>query len=352
MRPLPLVELTPGRLVGDGQPCYIVAEIGQNHNGQVSIARQLIEGAAAAGADAVKFCKRDIASDLSREASQQPYLSPHSFGPTYGQHRQFLELSAAQHAELAEFARARGVCYFATACDPISADELQAIGVPMFKLASRDLTNLPLVEHLARTGKPLILSCGMDGPQEIAAALATVRGFHNRLILLQCTSAYPTPYEHVNLRAMPALREEFSVLTGMSDHSLGPAVPVAAVALGAVMIEKHITLDHRMKGTDHACSLTIEEFAQMVCDLRRVETALGDGIKRVPPSVETARRRLRRALVARRFIPRGTRLTPEMLCLKSAGGGLSWHDRDKVLGRVTCCDIAENARLEFDHLGE
>ena len=185
-----------------------------------------------AGADAVKFCKRDVASELSREAFMRPYRGPHSFAATYGQHRSYLEFTATEHAELKRHANARGLIYFATACDVRSVADLEAVGTPMYKIASRDLTNLPLLDEVARTLKPVVLSCGMDLLEETGRALDAVRRHHERVVLLQCTSAYPTAYDDVNLRVMQTLRREFDVLTGLSDHSHGTAVPLAAVALG------------------------------------------------------------------------------------------------------------------------
>lgn len=370
MRSPPAIELTPGRFVGAGQVCFIVAEIGQNHNGRMSFARRLIDGVAECGADAVKFCKRHLPSELTRAAAARPYVGPQSFGATYGAHRQALELSAAQHAELKVYAdnvalslRERkgerssngqhfgppvsrdgvtgphSLAYFATACDAPSVDELEAIGVPCYKVASRDLANLPLIEHIARTGKPVILSCGMDGLDEISQALDTVRMHHEQVILLQCTSAYPTPDADVNLRALETLRREFDVAVGFSDHSVGSVVSLAAVALGAVLIEKHVTLHRRLRGTDHACSLELPELHDLVSNIRRIEAALGDGVKRVPESVTAARLKLSRAVVSRCEIPRGTRVTEDMLCLKCAGAGLTWFDRKRLIGRVARRDI-------------
>ncbi len=367
MRPPPSIELTPGRRVGAGQPCYVVAEVGQNHNGRMALARRLIDGVARSGADAVKFCKRHLPSELTGQAARRPYIGPQSFGPTYGEHRRALELSPQQHAELMEQAsgfrlqasaeaqagdpsrslkpEARSLTYFATACDARSVDDLEAIGVPCYKIASRDLTNLPLLDHVARTGKPVILSCGMDSLDEISQALDTLRMHHDQIVLLHCTSAYPTPYEDVNLRAMETLRREFDVLVGLSDHSIGLAVPLAAVALGAVLIEKHVTLGRRMKGTDHPCSLELAELAEMVRGIRAIETALGDGVKRVPASVTTSKARLGRSVVSRCEIPRGTRVTEDMLCLKCAGGGLTWFDRKRLVGRVARRDIEVDETL-------
>lgn len=345
MSRIPDVELLPGRLVGDGRPALLVAEIGQNHNGRLDLARELIAGAAAAGAGAVKFCKRDLASELTGEAARRPYTGRNSFAATYGEHRRALELSRQEHAELRRHALDRGIPYFATACDVQSVDDLLAIGVPCFKVASRDLTNLPLIEHMARTELPIILSCGMDGLDEIGPALDTVRMHHEQVVLLQCTSAYPTADEDVNLRAMATLRREFDVLVGLSDHTPGIVVPLAAAALGAVLIEKHITLDRWLPGTDHACSLELPELRRMVEGVRRVEAALGDGVKRVPASAARAKAKLRRSVVSRCRIPQGARLTEEMLCLKTAGDGLTWADRQRLLGKTALRDIPADSRL-------
>lgn len=341
------LEWPGGRYLGEGNPCYIVAEIGQNHNGCMATARQLIDAAADAGVDAVKFCKRDLASELTTEAFHQPYDNPHSYGPTYGEHRRALELSREQHAELSDYAAARGVTYFSTACDARSVEDLELIEVPFYKVASRDLTNLPLLECIAATGKPVVLSCGMDGPDAIEQALVIVRRAGSPVVLLQCTSSYPTAPADVNLRVIPALRQQFGVHIGYSDHTLGGAVALGAVALGAVMIEKHITLDRNQRGRDHACSLTPAELKQFVADIRTVESALGDGIKRVPESVAAAKARLGRSLVSRCEIPRGMRVTEDMLCLKSAGCGLPWQQRQLLLGRVARRDIPADAAISL-----
>ncbi len=334
------LEWTAGRNLGIGWPCYLVAEIGQNHNGSMETARKLIEAAAAAGADAVKFCKRDLASELTAEASRRPYNNPHSYGATYGEHRRALELSREQHAELSDFAAAQGVTYFSTACDARSVEDLELIEVPFYKVASRDLTNLPLLECIAATGKPVVLSCGMDGPDAIHQALDVIRRVHSQVVLLQCTSSYPADPRDANLRVIPALRQQFGIHVGYSDHTLGGTVALGAVALGAVMIEKHITLDRALRGRDHACSLTPSELRTFIANIRTIEAALGDGIKRVPRSVSAARARLGRSLVARCDIPRGACVTEDMLCLKSAGRGLPWQERQLVLGRVARRDIA------------
>lgn len=347
MTDLSPLEWTTGRYLGQGYPCYVVAEIGQNHNGCLQTARQLIDAAAEAGVDAVKFCKRDIDSELTAEAFQRPYNSPHSYGRTYGEHRRALELSRLQHAELSDYAAAQGVTYFSTACDARSVEDLELIEVPFYKVASRDLTNVPLLECIAATAKPVILSCGMDGPDAISQALDVVCREHSQVVLLQCTSSYPTQPRDANLRAIPTLRQQFGIHVGYSDHTLGGTVTLGAVALGAVMIEKHITLDRSQRGRDHACSVTPAELRQLVADIRTIEAALGDGIKRVPECVASAKERLGRSLVTRCSIPRGMRVTEDMLCLKSAGQGLPWQERQRLLGRIATRDIPADACLSL-----
>ena len=334
MRSSPAIELFPGRPVGPEHPVLVVAEMGQNHNGSVALACQMIEAAAAAGADAVKFCKRDLEHDLAAPLRRRPYRSPHSFGATYGEHRARLELSIEEHRLLQQVALGWEVPYFATACDPPSVQQLEELGVPCYKVASRDLTNDPLLHELARTGKPLVLSTGMDGPQQIARAVELVLGYHDQVVLLHCTSAYPTPFAEADLRVLGWMQQEFRLPVGLSDHTLGSCVAVAAVALGAVMVEKHFTLDRRLRGRDHACSLEPQAFARMVEEIRRVELALGQGEKRVPPSVESGRWRLQRSVVARCPIPAGTRVQEHMLCVKTAGQGVPWSERHRLLGRT------------------
>ncbi len=333
------VELFPGRRVGSGYSVLVVAELGQNHNGSLALACRMIEAAAAAGAEAVKFCKRNLEHDLAAPLRNRRYDSPHSFGATYGQHRAHLELSIEEHRLLQQVAHGWDVPYFATACDPPSVEQLESLNVPCYKVASRDLTNDPLLHELARTGKPLILSTGMDGPREIAHAVELVTAYHDQVVLLHCVSAYPTPYAEMNLRAVGFLQREFGLPVGLSDHTLGTPVAVAAVALGAVLVEKHFTLDRRLRGRDHACSLEPHHFARMVEEIRRVELALGRAEKRVPPSVQSSRWRLQRTVVARCPIPAGTRLQEHMLCLKSAGRGVPWSQRHRLLGRTVRRDI-------------
>ena len=331
-----------GYEVGDGCPTFIVAEIGQNHNGDVGIAKRLIEMAARCGADAVKFQKRDIRWELTDEAYKRPYDGPNSFGTTYGEHREFLELDEDQHRDLREYALAHGLVYMCTACDDPSVDVMERVGNPIYKVASRDITNIPLLWRIARTRKPVILSTGMAGLREIHEALEALGQLPPAVILLQAISQYPADLERVNLRAMQTMRREFRLLTGLSDHTAGVISPVAASVMGACVIEKHITLARAMKGTDHAGSLEEEGLRRLVRYIRDAELAMGDGRKEFDPACEPARRKLARSLTTRVAIPAGTILTEEMLTLRSPGTGLSWRERDRIVGRVAVKDLPAN----------
>ena len=328
--------------VGDGCPTFIVAEIGQNHNGDMSIAKRLIEMAARCGADAVKFQKRDVRWDLTDDAYRQPYEGPNSFGATYGAHREFLELNEDQHRDLREYALAHGLVYMCTACDDPSVDVMERIGNPIYKVASRDITNIPLLARIARARKPVILSTGMAGLREIREALDALGKLPPAIILLQAISQYPADLERVNLRAMHTMRREFKLLTGLSDHTPGVIASVAASIMGACVIEKHITLARAMKGTDHAGSLEEEGLRRVVRYIRGAELAMGDGQKEYDDAAEPARLKLGRSLTTRVAVPSGTVLTEDMLTLRSPGTGLSWRDRHQIVGKMAIRDLGAN----------
>lgn len=336
------------RRIGPGHPALVVAELGQNHNGSRALAEQLIDAAAWAGADAVKLVKRDLDCELSGEARLRRYATKHSFGRTYGEHRQALELAPEEHAVLYRRARRRGLYCFSTACDIPSAALLESLGVDVYKIASRDLANLPLLRFVARLGRPVFLSTGMSRLDEIDAAVDVLRVAGSEFVLLQCTSLYPTPFHQAHLRSLATLGARYRALVGFSDHTPGVVLPPVAVALGAVVIEKHLTLDRTLKGTDHCCSLEPDELRQMVADVRTVEAALGRADKPLPPEVEAVRAKLGRSLVARTALARGTQLEEAMLSLKCPGDGLSWLDRGLVVGRTTKRDLAADEKLSVD----
>jgi len=279
-----------GTPVGEGLPAYIIAEIGQNHNGSVELAKQLIDMAVEAGANAVKFQKRDIPSELTREAFNKPYDNPNSFGKTYGEHRLALELDEEQHKELKEYANARGITYFVTPTDIPSVEMMERLDVPFYKVASRDLTNLPLLERLAQTGKPVIISTGMASMEDIDDAVNVLGKDRKDIIILQCISQYPADLERVNLRVMDTLKKRHKKIVGFSDHTTGIIAAVTASILGASVIEKHITLNKAMKGSDQAGSAEKEELTKMIQYIRDARKTLGDGIKSVDPVTHSQRK--------------------------------------------------------------
>ncbi len=331
--------------VGDGLPTYVIAEIGQNHNGSVELAKQLIDMAVDAGANAVKFQKRDIASELTKEAFNKPYDNPNSFGKTYGEHRIALELNEAQHKELKEYANARGITYFVTPTDIPSVEMMERLDVPFYKVASRDLTNLPLLKRLAETKKPVIISTGMASMEDIEDAVNILGKDRQDIIILQCISQYPADLERVNLKVMKTLREKFGKITGYSDHTTGIIAALTASILGAAVIEKHITLNKAMKGSDHAGSAEKDEFAKLIKYIKDAQKTIGDGIKAFDPVVLPAKQKLARSIVSKVPIKKGTVLTEDMLTLKSPGTGLKWKEKDVILGKTANRNIDKDVIL-------
>jgi len=344
----PLTVSLDGTPVGEGWPAYIIAEIGQNHNGSVELAKQLIDMAVEAGANAVKFQKRDIPSELTREAFNKAYDNPNSFGKTYGEHRMALELNEAQHKELKEYANARGITYFVTPTDIPSVEMMERLDVPFYKVASRDLTNLPLLKRLAETGKPVIISTGMAGLEDIDDAVEVLGKDRKDIIILQCISQYPADLERVNLRVMDTLKKRYKKIVGFSDHTTGIIAAVTASILGASVIEKHITLNKAMKGSDQAGSAEKEELTKMIQYIRDARKTLGDGIKIVDPVTQTAKEKLARSLVSKVPIKKGTVLTEDMLTLKSPGTGLKWKERNKIIGKKAVRDIPGDVTLQTE----
>ena len=337
-----------GHEIGDGCPCFIVAEIGQNHNGQIGMAKRLIDMAARCGIDAVKFQKRDIRCELTEQEYNKLYDNPNSFGKTYGEHREFLELSEQQHKELREYSLANNLIYFCTVCDEPSVEIMERVVNPAYKVASRDITNIPLLKVIAKTGKPVIISTGMAGIQEICEAIEALGERPSGMILTQCVSQYPAEVEHTNLRAIRTLRDEFKCPVGLSDHTPGIITAVAAVVLGACLVEKHITLSRAMQGTDHAAGLEEEDLRQLVKYIRTCAKARGNGKKEYNPIVEETRKKLARSLTSRMFIPVGATLTEEMLTLKSPGTGIDWRKRHRIVGRKAKHNIPVDQTLSED----
>ena len=325
-----------GKRISDDGACYVIAELGHNHQGDVEKARALIRTAKECGADAVKLQKRDNRRLFTRAMYEAPYDHESSFGPTYGAHREALEFGRDEYVELQGYAREIGVTLFATAFDVGSADLLAKLDMPAFKIASGDLPNTPLLRHVAAFGKPIVLSTGGATIEDVERAVDTIAPVNEQLCLLQCTASYPADVGDLNLRAIAVLRERFpDLVVGLSDHQDGIAMSLVAYMLGARVIEKHFTLSHTSKGTDHAFSLMPEGLRKLVRDLRRVPAALGDGIKRPLPCEEPALRKMGKKVVAAHDLEAGHVLTAGDVEIKSpADGGLRPYELDRLLGRV------------------
>src|SRR4051794_40812605 len=338
--------------IHDGGECYVIAEIGHNHQGDVGIAKRLIDAAKECGVDAVKLQKRSNRALYTRDFYDQPYDNELSFGRTYGQHREALELSADDYRELLRHAREVGVTLFATAFDFESADLLAELDMPAFKFASGDIRNTPLLRHVAGFGKPMVLSTGGADLADVERAVEAILPLNDQLCILQCTAAYPADTDDLNLNVISALRERFPALViGLSDHQNGIAMAVVAYMLGARVIEKHFTLNHAAKGTDHAFSLMPEGMRKLVRDLQRVPGALGDGVERPLPVEEAPIRKMGKKLVAARELDEGHVLTGEDVAIKSpADGGLPPYELDQIVGSRLRRRLAPDENIELADL--
>jgi sialic acid synthase SpsE len=318
--------------IGEHHPCFVVAEIGSNHNHDFDIARRLIDAAAEAKVDAVKFQTFRADEHYSKYAPGFEYLDrQNTFDLIHS-----LEIDRDWHAPLKQHAEAQGLVFFSSACDSEAIEDLARLDVPAHKVASFDLPDTHLIETISRTGKPVILSTGMADWMDVHRAVSACReAGNNQIALLQCTSLYPAPAELSNLRAMATLRQAFGTLVGYSDHTMGHHIILASVAMGASIIEKHFTLDRSMPGPDHAFAIEPEELRKMMSDIRDVEAGLGDGAKAGPREEEKEMfEKGRRSLHARVDIPKGTVITADMLVTKRPGLGIPPHMIDLIVGRT------------------
>ena len=339
-----------GYEVHDGSDCYVIAEIGHNHQGSVEQAKAMLTMAKDCGANAVKVQKRSNRTLYTREFFEQPYDNEFSFGPTYGEHREALELGRDAYVELQRYAREIGITFFATPFDVESADFLAELDMPAYKFASADLLNTPLLRHVASFGKPMLISTGGATMDDIDRAVEAVRPLNDQLCILQCTAAYPCETEDLHLSVITTLRERYpDFVIGLSDHQSGISMALVAYMLGARVIEKHFTLNHAWKGTDHAFSLMPEGLRKLVRDLQRVPEALGDGVKRPLPVEEKPLEKMGKKLVASRDLELGHVLAAEDIAIKSpADGGLPPYELDRLVGRRLRRPVASEDFLTFD----
>ena len=337
--------------IADWSRCFVIAEAGVNHNGDIGRARELVEVAADAKADAVKFQTFRTRSLVTAQAETAEYQRAATAEKTQTEMLRKLELRDEDFAELAALARARGIIFLSTAFDLESLDLLDSLGVPAFKVPSGELTNHPFLEAIARKGKPMLVSTGMAEMREVEDALSVINAAENGdVALLHCVSEYPAAPESANLRAMETMRKAFGVPVGYSDHTLGLDVALAAAALGAAVLEKHFTLDRALPGPDHAASLEPPELSDLVQSVRTIQSALGTGIKTPTAGERKVAAAARRSLVVGRDVEAGEELTSDVLTLLRPGTGLPPSAASSVIGRRARVRIQAGTVLSLDML--
>lgn len=324
---------------------FIIAEIGQNHNGDINIAKKIIDqldrypydehtGDRWTKVNAIKLTKRDLDEELSKEGMERPYTGPNSFGATYGEHREFLELSYEDHVELGNYIKSKGFEFVQTLCSVKTVKLLDMVEVDYIKVASRDLTNIPLLEALAKRPEPIILSTGMADAVDLHKALQVLEDC--KVSVLHCLSQYPAEYSKLNLNSIHWMTDHLPQLAiGYSDHSIGSHIPVAAVAMGAEIIEKHVTLDTAMKGSDHKGSANIEDFLNMTHAIRAVEHSMGERKMFRDEVVAEAKEKLERSLAWKVNVKQGDTVTEDMFHMISPGNGKSWDYRLELIGKLS-----------------
>ena len=329
------------RQIGAGHPCFVIAEAGVNHNGDTDIARRLMDVAAEAGADAVKFQTFSAERLVTKEAPKAEYQKrTTNAGESQYEMLKRLELSETVHRDLMAHARERNLLFLSTPFEEESADFLEQLDIAAFKIPSGEITNTPFLAHVARKGRPMILSTGMSTLDEVRLAVESIRAAGNPpLGLLHCISNYPANPADANLRAMATMRDAFGVPVGYSDHTLGQEIALAAVALGACILEKHFTLDRNLPGPDHRASMEPDELTELIRSLREVESALGDGIKRPVNSESEVAKVARKSLFATADLKRGTQVRPEHFMSRRPGDGMSPSTLPELLGKKTATDI-------------
>ena len=347
-------KLTIGdRLVGCGEPPYIIAEVGSNHNGSMDLCRQLIDAAAEAGADAVKFQSWTEFSLIAEEeyARNTQYSDKKKHFGSLRQMVKAYQFTTEQHQAAQAHCQSRGIAFCSTPFSTEEADLLEALEVPFFKIASMDIVHFPLLRHVARKRKPVIISTGMATLAEIEQAVQVVRGEGNdQILLLHCVSIYPPDHGMIHLRSMASFQQALGVPVGFSDHTLGTAIPLAAIALGACVIEKHFTLNKEMPRWDHAISAEPLDLREIVQEGKNVFNALGSSARRVSDAEMAKHKQCRRSVVARRALEQGCVLTEDDLDAKRPGTGISPAELPYVLGRRLTCHVSKDHLIRWQDL--
>ncbi|MCX8175490.1 MAG: N-acetylneuraminate synthase family protein [Candidatus Micrarchaeota archaeon] len=338
------------RKVGPGEPAFIIAEVGSNFDGKLEKAKRMVDLAIRCGADAIKFqsFKTEKIINVKAFGSSSDADFQKRWGKPVGEVYKAAEFPRQWHAEVAEYCKKKGIIFFSAPYDKEAVDLLDEIGVPAFKIGSGDVTFLQLVEYIAKKGKPIFMGVGASTMAEIEEAVNTIRKHNDQLLLMQCVTNYPSPFEDANVRAMQTLQQAFDCPVGYSDHTPGSVVPILSVALGGCAIEKHFTDDKALPGPDHPFALDAQEFAQMVRDVRNAEKALGSPVKKIYPSEEKTKIVQRRSIFAARDIKKGTRITAQMLAILRPWHGLLPKYFDVVVGRVAQKNIKAGEPITWD----
>jgi N-acetylneuraminate synthase/sialic acid synthase len=342
-----------GKVVDDSSACYVIAEIGHNHQGDVEQAKRMFAEAKECGADAVKLQKRDNRSLFTKEYLTRPYDNPNSFGTTYGEHREALEFGRSEYLELQAYAKEIDITFLATAFDAPSCALLAELDMPAYKVASADLKNTPLLRCIAEVGRPVIMSTGAAVLDDVLRAYNTIAEINPNIAVMQCTASYPPGWDELDLSVITTYRELFPAsVIGFSSHDSGIAMAVAAFVLGGRIVEKHFTLNRAMRGTDHAFSLEPQGLSKMVRDLGRARVALGNGTKQMYPCEVEPSVKMGKKLVTTCALPAGQVLSADHITAKSPGDGLPPYEIDNLVGRVLRQPVDEETTLTFELLEE
>jgi sialic acid synthase len=339
--------------IDDSSDCFVIAEVGHNHQGSVEKAMQIFDEARRAGANAVKLQKRNNRELYTEEMYNSPYVSESSYGPTYGAHREALEFGWQEYVDLQQYANQLGLHFFATAFDFSSVDFLEKLNVPYYKIASGDLKNTPLLKYVARTGKPVLISTGGAEIPDIQRAYDVITAETPNLAILQCTATYPCEPEEMNLNVITTFRQKFpETVIGLSDHQSGIDMALVAFTLGARIIEKHFTLNRSWKGTDHAFSLAPVGMSKLVRGLRRARVALGSSEKTLSENEVRYLHKMSKKLVAAQDLKKGDVLSAANIAIKSPGGGMPPYELDNIIGLVLTRDLKKDEGITLDHLAK
>mgnify|MGYP001238690979 CR=1 FL=1 len=338
-------------LIDDDSLPFFIAEVGSNHQGSTELCKELILGAKEAGASAVKLQKRENKTFYSKDLYNEPYNNPNSFAPTYGEHRDYLDLTLEQWKDLIEFSKENEIILFSTAFDIASAEFLENLNMPIYKIPSGGLKNIPLIKHVASFGKPVIVSTGGGTIEDVDRVINETKSFQENIVLLQCTAGYPVAWEDLNLKVIETYRERFqNNVIGLSSHDNGIAMTLVAYLLGARVIEKHFTLNRANKGTDNSFSLEPQGFRKMIRDIERAKISLGDGVKRNYESEKEPLRKMATSIRASKDLPKDHKIKEEDLVFRAPDDGLAPYEINNLIGKKLKNSLSVDQLINFEDL--